>query len=64
MQIRFERKNQGYEIGCDCGTEFVAPYGSSEATCPKCGAHTMMSGLFDDWWREEPTAGRFAYREA
>ncbi len=64
MRIRFEQKDKGYEIGCDCGAKFVAAHGSSEATCPACGNHTIMGGLFEDWWREEPTSGRFAYREA
>ena len=64
MQIRFENEKQGYEVGCECGARFVAPFRAGQAQCPSCGAMETMPSLFDDWWRTEPTCGRFAYREA
>ncbi len=64
MHIRLEREEQGFEIDCGCGTRFMAPYKSHHATCPACGAVEVMPALFDEWWRAEPTCGRYAYREA
>ena len=64
MQIRVEREKLGFEISCACGTRFVTPYKSHQAECPTCGTVEIMPTLFDDWWRAEPTCGRYAYREA
>ncbi len=66
MEIRTEHAavDGGFEVACDCGHVFNVPYGTHEATCPRCGTAQPMGKLFDTWWQAEPTVGRYAYREA
>ncbi|MFQ5971854.1 MAG: hypothetical protein ACE5Q3_05940 [Alphaproteobacteria bacterium] len=67
MEIRFElngASQDGFEVSCQCGVTFRVQRKTLRAQCPHCDSEEEMASLFEDWWRAEPTVGRFAYREA